>query len=49
MWGGGGGVGEVQLIQINTKKFSCNGLKNIHTRNLIKEKNSSGSKIPLPP
>ena len=33
---------------INPKKYSCNGLKNIHTRNLITKKNSCGSKI-LPP
>ena len=31
----------------NPKKFSCYGLKKIHTRNLIK--NSCGSKISLPP
>ena len=31
------------------KKYSCKGLKKIHTGNLITEKNSCGSKIPLPP
>ena len=31
------------------KKYSCKGLKKIHTRNLITKKNSCGSKIPLPP
>ena len=34
---------------INPKKYSCYGLKNIHTRNLITIKNSCGSKIPLSP
>ena len=34
---------------INRKKYSCNGLKKIHTRNLITKKNSCGPKIPLPP
>ena len=34
---------------INPKKYSCYGLKKIHTRNLITKKNSYGSKIPLPP
>ena len=34
---------------INHKKYSCCGLKKIHTRNLITKKNSCGSKIPLPP
>ena len=34
---------------INPKKYSCYGLKKIHTRNLITKKNSCGSKIPLPP
>ena len=34
---------------INPKKYSCCGLKKIHTRNLITKKNSCGSKIPLPP
>ena len=34
---------------INPKKYSCYGLKNIHTRNLIRKKNSCGSKIRLPP
>ena len=33
----------------NPKKYSCYGLKKIHTRNLITKKNSCGSKIPLPP
>ena len=34
---------------INPKKYSCCGLKKIHTRNLITKKSSCGSKIPLPP
>ena len=34
---------------INHKKYSCYGLKKIHTRNLMTKKNSCGSKIPLPP
>ena len=34
---------------INPKKYSCYGLKKIHTRNLITKKNSCRSKIPLPP
>ena len=34
---------------INSKKYSCKGLKKIHTRNLITKKNSCSSKIPLPP
>ena len=34
---------------INPKKYSCYGLKNIHTRNLIPKKRSCGSKIPSPP
>ena len=34
---------------INPKKYSCFGLKEIRTRNLITKKNSCGSKIPLPP
>ena len=34
---------------INPKKYSCYGLKKIHTRNLITKRNSCGSKIPLPP
>ena len=34
---------------INPKKYSCYGLKKIHTRNLITKKNSCGSKIPHPP
>ena len=34
---------------INPKKYSCEGLKKIHTRNLITKKNSCSSKIPLPP
>ena len=33
---------------INPKKYSCYGLKNVHTRNLITKKHSCGSKIPLP-
>ena len=47
------GAGEVQKknsrTPINPKKYSCKGLKKIHTRNLITKKNSCGSKIPLPP
>ena len=34
---------------IYPKKYSCFGLKKIHTRNLITKKNSCGSKIPVPP
>ena len=34
---------------INPKKYSCYGLKKIHTRNLITKKNSCGSKIPHSP
>ena len=36
---------------INPKKYSCNGLKKIHTRNVITKNNSCGSKIshPHPP
>ena len=34
---------------MNPKKYSCYGLKKIHTRNLITKKNFCGSKIPLPP
>ena len=34
---------------INPKKYSCFGLKEIRTRNLITKKNCCGSKIPLPP
>ena len=34
---------------IKPKKYSCYGLKKIHTRNLLTKKNSGGSKIPLPP
>ena len=33
----------------NPKKYSCYGLKKVHTRDLITKKNSCGSKIPLPP
>ena len=33
---------------INPKKYSCYGLKKIHTRNLITKNNSCGSKIPHP-
>ena len=36
-------------MPINPKKYSYDGLKKIHTRNLITKKNSCGSKIPLPP
>ena len=35
---------------INPKKYSCYGLKKVHTRNLITKKNSCDLKIPhLPP
>ena len=34
---------------INPKKYSCYGLKKIHTRNLITKKDSCGSEIPHPP
>ena len=34
---------------INSKKYSCYGLKKIYTRNLIRKKNSCGSEIPLSP
>ena len=34
---------------INPKKYSCYGLKKVHTRNVIRKKNSCGSKIPPPP
>ena len=34
---------------INPEKYSCYGLKKIHTRNLMRKKNSCGSKIPLSP
>ena len=34
--------------QLTPKKYSCKGLKKIHTRNLITKKNSCGSKIPPP-
>ena len=33
---------------INPKKYSCYGLKKIHTRNLITKKDSCGSRIPHP-
>ena len=33
---------------IDPKKYSCHGLKKIHTRNLIRKKNSCGSKFPHP-
>ena len=36
-------------MPIDPKKYSCYGLKKIHTRNLITKKYSYGSKIPLPP
>ena len=34
---------------INPTKYSCYGLKRIHSRNLITEKNFCGTKIPHPP
>ena len=34
---------------INPKKYSCQGLKKNHTRNLTTKKSSCGSKIPRPP
>ena len=33
---------------INPKKYTCYGLKTIHTRNLITKKNFCGLKIPHP-
>ena len=45
----GGGGAKYSCTPINPKKYSCYGLKKIHTRNLIAKKNSCGSKIPLPP
>ena len=36
-------------MPINPKKYSCYGLKKIHTRNLITKKNSCRLKIPPPP
>ena len=38
-----------KLNEINPKKYSCYGLKKMHTRNLITKKNSWGPKIPPPP
>ena len=35
--------------QSSAKKYSCYGVKKVHARNLITEKNSCGSKIPRPP
>ena len=35
--------------QLTVQKYSCYGLKKIHTRDLITKKNSCGSKIPHPP
>ena len=59
LWGGGqstkkysrkGKLNEKNsCTPINPKKYSCYGLKKIHTRNLITKKNSCCSKIPLPP
>ena len=34
---------------INPKKFSCYGLKKIHTRNLITKKIPAAQKFPTPP
>ena len=58
-WGGGRSTKKIRVrdkvneknscTPINPKKYSCYGLKKIHTRNLITKKNSYGSKIPLPP
>ena len=58
LWGRGGEVqkksrkGKLNeknsCTPINPKKYSCYGLKEIHTRNLIAKKNSCGSKIPTP-
>ena len=60
VWGGGGEVqkryspwGKIKrkknsCTPINPKKYSCFGLKKIHTKNLITKKNSCSSKIPLP-
>ena len=36
-------------MPINPQKYSCYGLKKIHTRNLITKKNSCGWKIPQKP
>ena len=40
---------KIQARQLILKKYSCHGLKKVHTRNLITTKNSCGSKIPPPP
>ena len=60
LWGGGRSTKKIfaqgkikwkkkSCTPINPKKYSCYGLKKIHSRNLITTKNSCGSKIPLPP
>ena len=60
LMGGGGGRSTKKnsrkgLIQknsctpINPKKYSCKGLKKNSYKEFDKEKNSCGSKIPLPP
>ena len=59
-WGGGAGEVQKKYSRkgklngkkfrpINPKKYSCNDLNKIHAKNLITEKNSCSSKIPLPP
>ena len=37
------------MHQINPKKYSCYGLKNIHTRNLMTKKIPAARKFPTPP
>ena len=61
LWGGGVGEEQKNMrarenykkknscTPINPKKYSCYGLKKIHTRSLITKKNSCCSKIPLHP
>ena len=39
----------LQRHSLNPEKYSCHGLKKIHTWNLIAEKNFCGWKVPLPP
>ena len=43
------GIKSNSCTLINPKKYSCYGLKKIHTRNLITKKHSCGSKILFPP
>ena len=61
VWGGEGGEEQKKYSRkgklneknsctpINPKKYSCYGLKKIHTKNLITKKNSCCSKIPHSP